>query len=283
MYHNLKLLIQFFFKLFNLGLVRHSELLQLRVIEMKQEALEVDFQFAQILNKQSLAKYSQARFGSMSALRQDLFALLVSNFVKDGFFVEFGACDGKFVSNSLLLERDFGWSGILAEPGKIWHEELSKNRKCQIDFRCVWSESGKQIPFSEYEAPGLSSAKSAKNNSDHDVAQRMRKEYLVQTISLDDLLEEHNAPKEINFLSLDTEGSEFEILKNFTFSNYRFKAIASEHNFTNKKSQIFELLTRNGYHQVLSDVSKYDDWYVHKLYLPEFYKQFDITMNALAR
>src|ERR1700747_1449806 len=47
---------------------------------------------------------------------QDIFALLWSGGKRGGFFVDFGACDGLIVNNTVTLERQFGWSGILAEP-----------------------------------------------------------------------------------------------------------------------------------------------------------------------
>src|SRR3981189_1916986 len=78
---------------------------------------------------------------SKSQLRQDLFVLSELGFKRNGFFVEFGAANGIDLSNTFLLENDFGWKGILAEPAKCWHNDLHNNRKCWIDTACVWSKS----------------------------------------------------------------------------------------------------------------------------------------------
>lgn len=43
---------------------------------------------------------------------------------KNGFFVEFGACDGLHFSSTLLLEKSFGWKGILAEPNGAYQKKL---------------------------------------------------------------------------------------------------------------------------------------------------------------
>jgi hypothetical protein len=86
--------------------------------------------------------------------------------------------------------------------------------------------------------------------------------YEVETVTLGDLLLSHNAPKYIDFLSIDTEGSEFEILKTFDFSEYSFGLICVEHNFTKNRERISDLLTSNGYLQVLVEFSAFDDWYV---------------------
>ena len=82
-----------------------------------------------------------------SQIGQDLFALYSLNWKRDGYFVEFGATNGVDLSNSYLLEKDFGLKGILAEPAKIWHAELLKNRAAAIDFDCVWKESGREMQF----------------------------------------------------------------------------------------------------------------------------------------
>jgi hypothetical protein len=88
------------------------------------------------------------------------------------------------------------------------------------------------------------------------------KKYSVNTISLEDLLDKYNAPKEVDFLSIDTEGSEFEILRNFDFNKYQFRVIACEHNYGPDRARIESLLIQNGYRRKLEEFSNWDDWYV---------------------
>ena len=88
---------------------------------------------------------------------------------------------------------------------------------------------------------------------------------MVETVSLNDLLKGHNAPKKIGYLSLDTEGSELAILKGFDFANYSIEIITVEHNYIPEvRSGIYELLTRNGFTRKHETVSAVDDWYVRK-------------------
>ncbi len=78
-------------------------------------------------------------------------------------------------------------------------------------------------------------------------------EYMVETISLNDLLNSHNAPRNIGYLSIDTEGNEYEILRSFNFSNYKFGFINIEHNYSADRSKVYKLLTSNGYSRIVED------------------------------
>jgi hypothetical protein len=92
-------------------------------------------------------------------------------------------------------------------------------------------------------------------------------EYPVESISLEDLLRRYEAPDHVDFLSIDTEGSEFAILEAFDFSSFTFGAIFVEHNFTENRENIHKLLTTNGYKRIFSKFSRWDDWYLNqKLY-----------------
>ncbi|WP_431237360.1 FkbM family methyltransferase [Mycolicibacterium aichiense] len=199
---------------------------------------------------------------SQSQYRQDLFVLSQLDFTNGGFFVEFGATDGIGLSNTYLLEKEFGWTGILAEPARTWHTALRSNRTATIETRCVWKDSDSMLDFNEVDNAGLSTIASYSDIDLHQPARRHGTAYTVATISLSDLLEKHNAPKVIDFLSIDTEGSEFEILSSFDFSKHSFRVITCEHNHTPMRGEIFKLLTDNGYRRVFPEISFNDDWYV---------------------
>lgn len=196
---------------------------------------------------------------------QDLFVLALLDFKKNGFFVEFGAVDGIYLSNTHLLEKSFGWNGILSEPIRAMKELIECNRSCHVNSNCIWSLSGSFIPFSETKNPILSTATSLVGSDSHKHLRKIQSSYPVETLSLMDLLDNFNAPKIIDYLSIDTEGSEFEILDSFDFTKYRFQIITVEHNFTHNRQKIYDLLYRNGYERVLANLSYVDDWYVSKI------------------
>jgi FkbM family methyltransferase len=195
-----------------------------------------------------------------SQLGQDYLATVL--FGSSGFFVEFGATNGVELSNTYALEK-MGWQGILAEPSKKWHDQLRVNRpNTSISFECVWTHSNEKLEFSEASS-GVLSTLSQFVKSDHHNRQ-IAEEYSVNTISLQDLLDERKAPRFVEFLSIDTEGSELEILSAFNWEERSFGFIAVEHNYTEKREEIFKFLSSKGYTRVLEEHSKWDDWYIHE-------------------
>jgi FkbM family methyltransferase len=199
---------------------------------------------------------------SKAQLRQDLFVISELGPIKNGYFVEFGATDGISLSNTFLLEQHLGWNGILAEPAKVWHAQLKENRSAQIELDCVWNKTGEEIVFSEVENAEYSTIKGLGSDDMHAEIRKNEKSYTVNTISLNDLLSKYDAPAHMEYLSVDTEGSELEILSSFDFTKYSFSVITCEHNHTDDREKIFKLLTSYGYMRKYEDLSLFDDWYV---------------------
>ena len=199
---------------------------------------------------------------SKSQLKQDLFVLSELGFKRNGYFVEFGATNGVDLSNTYLLEKKFGWFGIVAEPLKSKYAELIVNRNCHIEDKCVWKTSGEFLKFLEANDQDLSTIFEYHDKDLHHEIRKNGKVSDVETISLNDMLEKYNAPRMIDYLSIDTEGSEFEILSNFNFEKYEFRVITVEHNHTNQREAIYNLLTNFGYKRKFEKLSDFDDLYI---------------------
>lgn len=159
------------------------------------------------------------------------------------------------------MEKEYGWRGILAEPAKTWHKDLVQNRDVDIDFSCVWKRTGDTLEFHMADAAELSTISDFKNRDEHSLARENSVSYKVDTLSLLDLLKKFNAPHQIDYLSIDTEGSEFEILNAFDFNEYEISIISCEHNYTDDRDKINNLLTSKGYERRFEGFSKWDDWY----------------------
>ncbi len=203
------------------------------------------------------------RARSRAQILQDLWVCFELNEKRGGFFVEFGATNGLINSNTWLLETALGWNGILAEPNPFWHAALAANRRVAIEHRCVSSKSGNKVAFTitndtDPELSGISKF----SEGDHFAGLRRQGKVIeVETISLCDLLEKYQAPPEIDFLSMDTEGSELDILSTFDFNKYKFSLVSVEQN-PHTESRIQTILQDNGYVRVFPQFSQWDGWYV---------------------
>jgi FkbM family methyltransferase len=198
---------------------------------------------------------------SFSQRFQDLWFLWESGFARSGYFVEFGALNGRDFSNSYVLER-LGWQGVIAEPHPDYEKALHANRTCTISTKCVYSRSGETVQFNIVAGrPALSSIGHLTSDDDKKALRAKFRAIDVPTISLADLLTQSGAPPVVDCLSIDTEGSETEILSAYDFAARRIRCISVEHNDVQREA-LYRLLTGQGYRRKFEDVSGHDDWYV---------------------
>ena len=72
--------------------------------------------------------------------------------------------------------------------------------------------------------------------------------------------------EKINYLSVDTEGTEYEIIKGLNFEKYYPEIITIEHNYNKKnRNKIYNLLKSKNYIRVFKSLSRFDDWYCRPL------------------
>jgi len=124
---------------------------------------------------------------SRAQMQQD--QLLYNNFFrgkKNGVYLDVGANNAEFISNTFMFEKALSWTGICFEPNTEFHEEWAKNRSCHLIKKMV----------------------SGIDMKEHD-----------DYITLPEVLDA-NAMTHIDFISLDVEGKEIEILEHFDFEKY---------------------------------------------------------------
>jgi FkbM family methyltransferase len=219
-----------------------------------------------------------------SQFGQDFFVLCCLLVAPDipHFFIEAGAADGIQWSNTKILEAICGWRGILVEPCKAYETLLHNNRTSTVDTRCLASVSGNKVLFREvspaclefpYSSPELSCvdqlmpddwASNARSNNSIT--------YEVETVSFDHLMSTHASPYHIGYLSLDTEGSEMQILSSIDFSRYVIDIVTVEHNFrVHDMRQIKAFMEEKGFMVVLEDLSHCDFWFVRRPLIDKLY------------
>lgn len=205
---------------------------------------------------------------STSQNYQDVFAAVTNRF-QPGFFVEFGATNGIDGSNTYMLEKLYGWTGVLAEPNPDCQEALNKNRKCDKTTYCVHTKSDEWLPFVIADEADLSTLQGYGLDDEHAEKRQNSRIVNVRTITLFDLLEYFETPHHVEYLSVDTEGSEYDILKKFFEENnnkYTFGAVTVEHNHNQeKRDSIYSLMVANGYKRVFTEFSRWDDFYVRNV------------------
>lgn len=214
-----------------------------------------------------------------SQLYQDIFAVLMVGNNYDKTFLEFGATDGLELSNTYLLENNCGWTGVLCEPSPQWHDILKKNRpNTKIVTECIWNISDKKLRFFVSDVGVLSTLEEFKESDKLSIPGntklRIEKGNLVtvNTISLNELIEKEFNGKSPSYISIDTEGSEYEILKAFDFKKYDPVCFTIEHNFTNLQKDIDEIMKNHNYIRIFKEITVFDAWYVRNDVLNELQK-----------
>lgn len=201
---------------------------------------------------------------------QDKWVLHELDQKENGYFVDIGAHNGFHDSNTYTLEKEFGWTGICVEPHNYSFNELVEHRSCICCNLCIFSEN-KVIEFMQRGRHKQLSGIVCENSSDHIKSKEGHPLMLKNAITLMQLLKMHNAPKFIDYLNIDVEGVEWDILKDFDFKQYVFRTMTIEHNcmegteypqeYVDKRNNILELLESKGYKRERTVVA--DDWYIY--------------------
>lgn len=198
--------------------------------------------------------YSQ--FGQDKFIIENIFKMK-----KNGFFIEAGAGDGINISNTYVLEKQYNWNGLCVEPNLELYEKLINNRKCYTTNELLYSKDNLELDFTNYKLLG---------GIETDLREKIKKKNIKtekkKTVTLNKILEKINAPNIIDYFSLDTEGSEYEILKGIDFNKYTINYLSVEINKDNEKYNLIkELLEKNNY--TIFRKHRVDIDFIHKNFL----------------
>jgi FkbM family methyltransferase len=250
------LLNKFILKFFNISgfeILKKEDVIKLKLDDLK-KALETENKFILNHNETLLSYFFKKSKFSKSQLFQDLFVDFVLK-KKDGFYCEVGAFDGVTFSNTYYLEKELNWTGILCEPNTIFHSSIKTNRSKNILIKKpIFNLENVKVKLTHKEG-GRSFI-----SSDHDITNDLDKH---ETTTLNAVFKEHLKNNLLDYLSVDTEGSEYEILKDLNFELYSPQIITVEHNYDKKKrNKIYNLLVSKKYKRVFKNLSRFEDWYI---------------------
>jgi FkbM family methyltransferase len=174
-----------------------------------------------------------------------------------GYFVDVGAYDGVSTSNTLMLERDFDWLGICIEPNTGVYVSLLANRSCITTDVAASDHDG----FVQFDGNVVGTGPPV----------------ACRTLAV--ILEKAGAPSCIDYLSVDVEGHEMEVLRGMDFDRWDVQLITIEHNLYRDgpalKNAIYDHLTSRGFVRAAEDVGcrnpcpppayvgcAFEDWYI---------------------
>ncbi|MFC1842080.1 FkbM family methyltransferase [Candidatus Dependentiae bacterium] len=196
---------------------------------------------------------SFSKYSYFSQYKQDKY--IHENFFghkKNGTFVEIGASDGIKISNTLFFEQYLEWDGICVEPMPHFFKQLEKNRSCICIEGCIADFNGTAKFLQVHGYANMLSGLA--NYYDPRHIQRIeseirshggKKEFTeVQCYTLESILNKYNISS-IDFLSIDTEGNEYSILKSIDFDKIFIDVICVENNYNTKNIKL--LLEKKGY------------------------------------
>jgi len=187
-----------------------------------------------------------------------------------GFFVEYGAFDGETLSKTLVLERDYGWTGFMADPNIVNFEKLvTKNRKAWISNICLSTIGRPQmVDFAEFEGKeyGHLGATSLLKYYEHVKKNFKRTVTKVPCIPIFSVLLALNVTT-VDFFTLDVEGSQLDILRTIPFDSILIKIFCIEwHLVPEGKAELRRFVESKGY-KLIADIkqgSSADFIFVHK-------------------
>lgn len=186
-----------------------------------------------------------------SQLGQDTWIL--SKYSTPGYFIEIGAFHPRDLSNTEVLEQH-GWRGLAVDP---FPKGDWSTRPDTILVESVITGDGRDVRFIKAdELGGIES-----HLVYHKEQVKAKPVVEIPSITPRELIERYSVPQHVHYLSVDTEGSELEILEAFPFDQLTVDAITVEHNFEEpRRTEIREYLESVGFQLDVSE--RWDDWYV---------------------
>ena len=194
---------------------------------------------------------------------------------KNGVYVDVGAHDGVSFNNTLYFEKNNNWTGILIEPIKSVFDKLVINRPNSINLNCAVCNNDGETEFL-CNTGYTEMISGIKDNFDRRHLQRLRRENIqygsttelikVKTQKLETILDENNVTH-INYLSIDVEGAEFEVIKSINFDKVFIDVIGFENNYKDASVPIVGYLHNKGFTMIHNSL---DIFMINKMSI--FYK-----------
>lgn len=220
-------------------------------------------------------EFIQSRLqSSVAQCLQDLWVLFELNSVRGGFFVEFGASDGMRNSNTFLLERDYGWRGVLIEPVPEEFQKLRQNRPNAVCIEASIASGAGQCELVVPDDPQFAADKRVAGD-DRYAGYRAEsgRRIIVKAMELNDAIAAGKPQGEIvDFLSIDTEGGEADSLESLDFDRWKVLCVCVEHNNRVRDAErIKKLMASRGFSMSPCRSTMFQDfWFINRDLIRKF-------------
>lgn len=163
---------------------------------------------------------------------QDKLVYELFNGKTNGYFVDLASNDARTFSNTFALERHHNWTGLCIEPNPQYWPHLAY-RKCQVVAAVVGAKRMEEVHFRFHSGVnavlgGIVGDKYDITTQKDKLANHQQPPTPKYTVPLLEILQRYRAPKNIDYLSLDVEGAEEDIMKVFPLHQYHINVMTIE-------------------------------------------------------
>jgi len=197
---------------------------------------------------------------SHSQAGQDLSILTYLNNKENGYFVDLAANHWSKFSNSYVAEQFHKWQGICIEPNPMYLKDLLSYRKCKVFTCAVGVTDGEKMTFRYHHGDNGVYGGIVGEGFDNTGTEAGTEDREITLVSLTTLLDFAGAPRVMDYLSLDVEGAEYQVVKGLDHSKYTFHVATVER----PKANTHHVLARAGYRFFRQVTSWGETMYLHR-------------------
>ncbi len=208
--------------------------------------------------------------GDLEYYSQEYQDFVIDNMIfhkkNNGVFIDIGANEPIYINNTYFLEKERNWTGLAFEPQKSRREKWNCRKTECLPF-ALSAENGER-EFTEYiKEYDYMSGFSSVVSYDGEVKEK----YTVQTRKLSDILEERGI-KHVDYVSIDVEGAELEVLAGIDFDKCDFTCFTIELETREETFEVRKFMIEHGY--VFLGRLWQDDIWIKQGYLnPDYEKE----------
>jgi hypothetical protein len=199
-----------------------------------------------------------SEYGQDKWLHENIF-----NGKRDGVFIEVGALDGILHSNTLFFERELGWVGALVEANP---EQFCKILRCGRNIVPVLAACGRSGMANFSIVPAVAGWGGIRDTMEEKHLQRISAvspattDFMIPSISLDSVIAMLSKETGIDYVSIDVEGAEPDVIENsMLIDSDRIGVVGIENNYETELSE--KAMNKKGFKKF------------HRLGVDDFYRR----------